>query len=596
MEYVDASLRRKIKPGNAYDRFFASSRCKVTYLGNGDTDHTLDKMSVWATKHADQVKKLALAKFSGKSLGTTIEGIHRFLFWHIQYKMDGVDQRLKSPACAWATRRDGLDCKGFSIFASAILQNLGIKHYFKKVKQPFFEPELWSHVYVIVPKDQKGLGVRSKQDYWVIDATLQSNREVPYTESNIRLMETVSLPHYGLAAPGLSGCSCSEKARPVAIDYSKPQLISTTSLIKTPLVFEAMKAAAPDQGPQIAKALENFELFLADLVVNKNLPVHTANRAMERLRMFVDAGIEPTIKDLFAVPLTEKKAKGLGITAPLLTNVNQLPSSSSYFTTSGSRSGSGLLDTAASSIPFGSTAKSLISAIVPKDLFDKTFGAIFANGFNLKCWGATWNPKRAETEFVKDAEKVKARLQQVLSTPVSGIERAINEFWVWFYGLRSTQRDWLNTSARDCTRDGLEILIGSHDGLAAQTKNTIGQVLTSAGHQITSSGTLRKTYPPEDTGRHALTYDVPQYKVTLGTGNKLSNSFVDRNNNLVISRTNGNTDNTAPLPNTGPQTAGFFGGDNFWKVALLAGGAIAVGAMFFKDSKPMVQNRAIKQK
>ncbi len=582
-------------------------------MPTGDTFLTLRKMEHWAKKYAHHVERLAKAKFKGQSLGNTAKAIHHFLYNHIQYQMDGELQVLKSPGCAWATRDKGTDCKTYSIFASAILQNLGIQHYFKKLKQPNpnwpyrgIDPNLWSHVYVIIPKDQKKLTVNSPSDYYVIDATVNNNKEVPATESKVKLMSSVSLPHVGLAGvSGTADCSCTPKVNQVK-NFSTSNLQSNSNLYRKPSQVNVYKAparanvalrglgATKIELSEFEKAFFKFDLFLADLVVKKGLPVSEANAARERLVSYVEKGIEPTIKDLFGL---ENKA-GLGnvITAPLLRDVNQLPARSRNFTRSNTNSG-GVLQKVGSTVPLASTATSLISAIVPKDLFDKTFGAVFANGFNFKCWGAKWNPKRAEVEFQKDADLVKQRLPQVLNSAPSQLEKAINDFWIWFYGLKSTQRNWLNTSAKDCTKDGLKILIGAHDGLAAQSKLTIEQWLTGAGHKISNAQPHRKTYPPESTGRHAWTFDVPQYKVMVNTntgssnfsgnstvnrsvgtrsGNVLrSGSFVDENNRVVFDDQPNQTQNA-----------------NFGWIAVGALALVAIGAMAFKgkeDKKKQLQ-------
>lgn len=561
-------------------------------MPRGDTFLTLRKMKLWAEKYAGHTKKLASSKFRGMTLANTAANIHHFLYSHIQYEMDGALQVLKSPGCTWATRAEGTDCKTYSIFASTILQNLGIKHYFKKIKQPNpnwpyrgIDPGLWSHVYVIIPKDQKKLTVSGPSTYHVIDATVVDNKEVPATEAKLELMSNVSLPHVGLAAPGLGSCSCSKK-QAMSINRYLQSKNSADTIRRTAKVALRGLGATTQELSEFEKAFIKFDIQLADWVVNKGLPVSLANQARERLVRYAEKGIEPTIKELFGL----ETSAGLGstITAPLLTDINQLPRSTGIFNRGSSNTG-GLLDTAKGVLPFVSPAASIVTNIIPKDLFDKTFGAVFANGFNLKCWGAKWNPQRAETEFAKDAELVKQRLQQILTLPGNQLENAINEFWIWFYGLKSTQRNWLNTSAKDCTKDGLKILIGAHDGLAAQSKNTISQVLTSSGHVITNAQPFRKTYPPESTGRHAWTFDVPQYKVavnqnignptnnTVGSGRgvtvgtrsgAVSRSFVDENGQLVF----------VDQPNQ-TQNAGF----GWMAVGVIA--VVAIGAYAFKGNQ-----------
>ena len=593
--------------GAEYNKYFIKSTCTPTFLNYGDTAFTVSRMRKWAKKNKGQTRDLAIEKFSGMELSTTVSAIYGFLYGHIQYELDRTKQNIKSPACAWATRERGMDCKSYSVFASTILLNLGIVHYFRRVKQPGKDPDRWTHVYIVVPQDQ--ISGKLGNRYHVLDATVHDNTEVDFLKKSDVFMERVSLPHYGLQAPlnGLAGCTCKEKTvqRPISTStmVSNPSLVTgTLPEYKT----IGLKAPASFEDARFQEALIRFKLFLRDLNL-KGVPTSVTQQAMKRLQAHINSGKQPTLRDLL------DPSNGLGITAPLLTSTNQLPSSSSYFTASGSRSGSsGILNTVASVVPFGTTATSLLSSLVPKDLFDKTFGAVFANGFNFKCWGASWNPTRAEQAFNEEAVRIQTKLDALLRTNIGQLESAINDFWVWFYGVRSTERDWLNTSAKDCTKDGLKILIGSLDGMAAQIKGIIQQSLEGAGHKIQSTTAIKRTYPPEDTGRHALTMDVPQYKVTLGStqapvatsqgrsnttvsrvdlsgnnntgtvqstaNNTRSNMYVDQNGKLQDGGTTGNAQGNTP------QLAGF-GGVTAIILASIAAGTYLYSKKSNKNSK-----------
>ena len=538
---INTSLKRTIKPGREYEKYFTASKCEIAYLGEGDTDLTLRKMRSWTYRFADHAKSLALGEFANKDLLLTVSNIHRFLFEHLQYEMDGSDQRLKSPGCAWATRRAGLDCKSYSLFASAILKNLGIKHYFRKVKQPNFNwpqqglnPKLWSHVYVIIPKDQNTLRANRPSEYLILDATVGNNREVVFTDKKDLLMDKVSLKHYGLAgANGLNACSCKEKSK-------RPFISSTRSGGQRSIRgMEALRAASQEEQQLFQKAFDKFSVYLDTLIAN-GMPASHADLAISRLRKFIKAGIEPTMKELFAIPV-----KGLGapgdITAPLLTNINQLPISSSIRQASTRTPKGANLGTI-------STALSVVTSIIPAEIYDKTFGALFANGFNFKCWGASWNPDKAKKTVELELPLIKQRAAQVLQVPWSQFEKAINDFWVFFYSVRSTQRDWLATTAKDCTKDGLQILIGSIDAIKGPIKASFDQHVKANGHQLTRVANVTKKYPAEKhTGRHALTQAVEQYKFTFVTPivpvnnpvfqprtPSLSDSFIDNNGNLVV--------------------------------------------------------------
>src|SRR5690606_29324173 len=70
-----------------------------------------------------------------------------------------------------------------------------VLHYIRRIKQPQFNPDHWSHVYIVVPKDQdKG---NLELGYYIIDGTLHINEETPYIEKHDTKMGT-SMPHVWL--------------------------------------------------------------------------------------------------------------------------------------------------------------------------------------------------------------------------------------------------------------------------------------------------------------------------------------------------------------------------------------------------------------
>ncbi|EAR15430.1 hypothetical protein RB2501_13919 [Robiginitalea biformata HTCC2501] len=581
--------KRKVAAGTGFDSLFETSACQPTFLGKSDTYFTVAQMKKWAYRFKDQTRKLALGHFSGMPLSQTCQAIYKFLYSHIQYELDGERQHLKSPACSWATRGEGTDCKSYSIFASTILQNLGIKHYFRKVRQPGLNPELWTHVYVVVPKDQDSMDLRA--GHYVIDATLHNNTEVTYTEKNDTPMTKVSLPHYGLQAPGLAACSCTPKLKkePVTQDTTYQAPTKTPSqLVEQPIVRLALAAGlGATEQQRFSAAVENFKKFLFELEA-KGLPRAASEAAMKRLSESIRKGEgEPTIADLLS-----PRASGLGITGVEVGLISQLLPTGR---TSSGRSNTGIVEGISNTSGALQQAGGLITSIVPTEIWDKTFGAVFANGFNFKCWGATWNPTKAEEVFTQEADKIRNWFSQALNTPLVGLEKAINDFWIKFYGVRSTERHWLGSSAKDCTKDGLKLLIGSLDGLASELRTAQKSAIEGAGHVVQSTLAVKRTYPPEEhTGRHSLTYEVPQYKVLINNAgsqvtpstpvarNTNSSTYVDPLGNvyidgqLTIPANNSSTNRN--FTNDQPQKAGFGTG------ALLLVGAVALGAMYFKNN------------
>lgn len=196
---MSSVLSRSIKNGSKYNAIIPKPPGQRVYLGDGDTHFSVKKMIEYVLAYNFQVAELAkeLQNEIGENatLAETCNHIHDWLYWHLQYKQDGLDQDLRSPAHAWHYERTtGVDCKSYSIFASCILLQLGIKHYIRKIKQPTFSPENFTHVYVIVPEDQTTGSL--KKGYYTIDGTIITTTEPSYIEKKDFFMD--KMPHYGL--------------------------------------------------------------------------------------------------------------------------------------------------------------------------------------------------------------------------------------------------------------------------------------------------------------------------------------------------------------------------------------------------------------
>ncbi|KIA99244.1 hypothetical protein OA93_06345 [Flavobacterium sp. KMS] len=192
---IDNLLQRNILGGQEYEPLFPEVSCDKTNLGNGNTFDTVRMIKQMVIKYNHQTKEVAKG-LQQSSLKETCDRIYWFLYNHIQYKADGMEQMLRSPACTFKQRAEGVDCKTYSIFASCLLANMGIRHYIRQIKQPSFRPDLFTHVYVIVPLNQETGDI--KQGYFIIDGTTSTNREPIHTMAHDT---EVNLPHFGLNAP-----------------------------------------------------------------------------------------------------------------------------------------------------------------------------------------------------------------------------------------------------------------------------------------------------------------------------------------------------------------------------------------------------------
>ena len=199
MSDINNLLWRPLLDGKQYDPLIPKVTCQRTNLGNGMTDHSVIKMAEWVKLYYWQTEKIG-PLLKQRSLQETCNAIHSFAYDHFQYKADKADQYLRSPACSWHVRQTGIDCKSYSIIASCILTNLGISHYIRRIKQPGFMPDLWTHVYVIVPVDQK-TGSLSKGHY-TIDGTIAMTIEPLFTVKDDLFMKHIGLngaaPQQGL--------------------------------------------------------------------------------------------------------------------------------------------------------------------------------------------------------------------------------------------------------------------------------------------------------------------------------------------------------------------------------------------------------------
>ncbi len=190
MSEFDTLLYRPLQSGKKYEGLLPDSRCDRTALGDGLTDFSIKQMKILIDQFDWQTEFLARA-LQGDTFEQSLSNIKDFIYNHFQYKADAEEQMLRTPACSWASRTDGIDCKSYSILASCLLQNMGISHYLRKIKQPGFAPDEWTHVYVVVPIDQKSNDLQ--KGYFTIDGTLEEDQEPAFIETSDLLMRHTML-------------------------------------------------------------------------------------------------------------------------------------------------------------------------------------------------------------------------------------------------------------------------------------------------------------------------------------------------------------------------------------------------------------------
>lgn len=218
---ITSRLQRSILSGKEFEPLIPQSTGKSVVLQSGDTFTSIQHMVKTITENYKQCSLIApvLAK---EDLQSTCNSIYNWLYNHIQYKADGLEQLIRTPASSFSDRVTGIDCKSYSVFASCILSCLGIKHYVRQIKQPTHAPDLFTHVYVVVPNNQETGDLQN--GHYVIDATTKRNIEPIYTMAHDT---KINLPHTGLNAPAKGNT----KPKKTSNNTNRNILLSASALI-----------------------------------------------------------------------------------------------------------------------------------------------------------------------------------------------------------------------------------------------------------------------------------------------------------------------------------------------------------------------------
>ncbi|PZW41611.1 hypothetical protein LX95_01292 [Mesonia algae] len=344
-DLISAPLKRNLKPGSKYNKLFPKVSCQTTNLGNGsnDTIEGVDFMAQWVEKYSWQVKKLVdVLKREGALRSNTLfnlaQDIYKFEYNHLQYTADAALQQLRSPACAWQQRKQGLDCKSYTIFAMAMLQQLGVSAAIRQVKQPGANSDLWTHVYVVVPKNQDKPTLKdleNENDYLVIDATRHSNIEVGFIDKKDKMIQKHQ--YVGLNAPS--------SGKQLLTEAEKQSLEKLTSFFK----------AVGYSSSTINKMYSYLEELMLQGYSKDQILIYPSEKG---------TNIQPSKNEpgkLFLLPVTGLRGDE--------TNID-----------------------------FGD----VYSSVSDSGWFNSTFGAILSNGFNLSCWGSSNSPKKAKEFLQKD--------------------------------------------------------------------------------------------------------------------------------------------------------------------------------------------------
>lgn len=305
---INQLLWRALEPASRYGGYFPVAQCRVQQLGDGDTFFSVEKIQEFIKKYSAQCQKIAPV-LKKSNLEATCQSIQGFLYRNFQYKVDTDTQQLYSPACAWKKREQGIDCKSFTIIAGCILHTLGITFYIRKIKQASHAPEQFSHVYVIIPKNQKTNDLNS--GYFVIDGTLPQGKEVA---GILATEDFLVMKHIGLNAPrvnyvcGYQPVGLSEPETPTAGSSSgkKPFKDTFVGNIFTALLdlgiererakmeaeLIAARNASSERSAEMAERLakENVDRILSRITSNNNTPATTPEKDNTLLYVGIGGG------------------------------------------------------------------------------------------------------------------------------------------------------------------------------------------------------------------------------------------------------------------------------------------------------------------
>lgn len=515
---INNALHRPLTGGNSFNKYIPSSTCEKSYLGEGDTFFSMDGIKANILKNYTQTAKLA-PQLQKNSLSETVTSIYDFLYNHIQYKADGADQNLRSPACSWHVRKEGIDCKSYSIFAGCLLASLGIKFYIRKIKQPGMLPSEFTHVYIIVPKDQKTGSLNS--GYFVIDATKHQNTEADFIEKNDVFMG--DLKHFGLQAPA----TCATSAGTIKGNFAP--------------VSETAK-----------QGFRDFLSYLQEIGIDQRVICKIRNT----VKQYLDRGINPEFApapngvviegELIKYAYPEKHGRKTYRSPLAIAYAASKEKVGLSGSGGGSGSGSG---TTTNEGDLGEELGTVITGMIDdSSWWDNTFGAIFGNGFMLSCWGSSNSPKKSANEVKLDASEY-FKMSGLGDASKGGLNTANFQKFVDMASAYMAHREFGSTNGQlaECTKKGNKV---GYEGMA----EVLYQVISTTKKLLQDNGGTF-TIGSDKTLTNYHFYPVPSGYLNSTGGLHDDSRFATKSKNYTIY-----APNPIVLPPPPPPTTGNGGG------------------------------------
>lgn len=397
---VDKLLYRKIKPGATYEKLFPKFENVVHHFDKKtDNSDTYDTLEYMAK----WCKKYSyqMSKIAPLLKGKTVEETCKNIYEFLYWHFQyKLDGEAQDLYSPSAAWH--YRKKGFDCKTFSLLSAMILKNLGMDCSFRMVQQSspFWSHVYVIVPNDSK---------YYVIDATTHDNKEVRFSKKHDKNMY-----HRGLASPVIArlGCSCSGK-----------------QIRKTGLGNPAT----------MAQSIANFHSFL-DQLERKGISRSVTNNLLNIVKQNIQSGIDPIMTEVFQKAAASQFGLGAG---PSVMGIDATTAASAY-----------------TGDP--KAIMSVVTAIIPKNFIGNTFGAVFANGLDLSCWGASLTPSKATADIKKyHLPHFNYRLTAITnaSNNLSSLQTAVNEFIKDVYILEKWYREYKLSQANwsGCAKKGIKL-------------------------------------------------------------------------------------------------------------------------------------------
>jgi len=235
------------------------------------------------------------------------------------------------------------------------------------------------------------------------------------------------------------------------------------------------------------KVVANFEAFCKHILDN-GIPLSTVNAMREQVSRYTSKGEDPSFHIVDTGIIIEGKLFTLNFKP--IENPEQ---------------GLGIVVTTA--IAVGSA----LMKMLPPDFMGNTFGSVFANGFDLSCWNASFSETKGKKAVSVDMPYLVGKFSGLEANPTT---ETLNKFLDGIEGYILASKNGQNSKYASCTRKGWAI---AEEGAKGAKKQVLASI--KSGFKMTSTG-KRKGYldtamPSRDGGNfkwgehsgNAYTYD-----------------------------------------------------------------------------------------